>query len=149
MFAYLIVGVELALIYAVFWYVFVRDPQPNLDLDKNAAWGGCARNAGTFTAYGAQETLFGTSTSQATGRPISKYAPCDPLESSHPFQVASKKSSRPHSKTECSCSLATSRKRAKTPFSSRKCSKNSEGSFVERICLYLGRKLIQFSIRIS
>jgi hypothetical protein len=147
MFAYLIIGVELALIYAVFWYVFVRDTKPNIS--ESTPWERYPRNAGNFTAYGAQETLFGTSSSPIVGGQIAKYAPCNLEDSANAAGQSGKKAVRHHAKTECSCALATSRKRPKSALSSRKSSTASEGSFVERICLYLGRKLIQFSIRIS
>jgi hypothetical protein len=55
MFAYLVIGVELALLYAVFWYVFIREPKP-YEL-RAEDWGRYQRDSGQFTAYGAYEHL--------------------------------------------------------------------------------------------
>jgi hypothetical protein len=55
MFAYLVIGVELALLYAVFWYVFIREPKPyEVRADY---WGRYQRDSGQFTAYGAYRHL--------------------------------------------------------------------------------------------
>jgi hypothetical protein len=55
MFAYLVIGVELALLYAVFWYVFIREPKPyELRADH---WGRYQCESGQFTAYGAHRYL--------------------------------------------------------------------------------------------
>jgi hypothetical protein len=55
MFAYLVIGVELALLYAVFWYVFIREPKP---FELRAEYFGTYQcDSGQFTAYGAHRHL--------------------------------------------------------------------------------------------
>ncbi|HEY9731173.1 MAG TPA: hypothetical protein V6C89_04640 [Drouetiella sp.] len=46
MYAYLIIGVELAILYAVFWYVFIREPRPYTL--KGDLWGTYSQSS--FTA---------------------------------------------------------------------------------------------------
>lgn len=45
MYAYLIIGVELAILYAVFWYVFIREPRPYTL--KGDLWGTYSQSAYT------------------------------------------------------------------------------------------------------
>jgi len=52
MFAYLVIGFELAILYTIFWYVFIREPKPlKLRADQ---WGRYQRGYDHFTAYGAE-----------------------------------------------------------------------------------------------
>jgi hypothetical protein len=52
MFAYLVIGFELAILYTIFWYVFIREPKPlKLRADQ---WGRYQRGSNHFTAYGAE-----------------------------------------------------------------------------------------------
>jgi hypothetical protein len=53
MFAYFIIGVELAILYGVFWYVFIREPKPYEV--KSGQWGTYQYDSGCFTAYGASQ----------------------------------------------------------------------------------------------
>jgi len=46
MYAYLIIGVELAILYSVFWYVFIREPRPYTI--KGDLWGTYSQSS--FTA---------------------------------------------------------------------------------------------------
>ncbi len=52
MFAYLVIGFELAILYTVFWYVFIREPKPfKIRADH---WGRYQQDSNHFTAYGAK-----------------------------------------------------------------------------------------------
>jgi len=48
-------GVELALLYTVFWYVFIREPKP-FEL-RAGYWGSYQRDSSEFTAYGANRHM--------------------------------------------------------------------------------------------
>ena len=48
MFAYLIIGIELAILYSVFWYVFVREPRPYRI--NGSIWGSYETGVPGFTA---------------------------------------------------------------------------------------------------
>jgi hypothetical protein len=55
MVAYLIIAVELAILYGVFWSVFIREPHsPHV---KGAMWGSYGRDPESYTTYGAEDHL--------------------------------------------------------------------------------------------
>lgn len=54
MFAYLIIAIELAILYTVFWYVFLREPRP-YKIRENI-WGNYHEGAGTDTLMSSFES---------------------------------------------------------------------------------------------
>ncbi|PWT95504.1 MAG: hypothetical protein C5B53_11340 [Candidatus Melainabacteria bacterium] len=142
MFAYLLIGVELAVIYAVFWFVFLREPQSNDNKAKRQK--NQLEADREFTAYGANH--FASASPCYTDDQISKHSGCH-------SSTASEEPGRSHhkrSKAECSCSLVSSSKRrarhlrlAWVPADTLPPDSNA----IERLCHYLGRKLIQISLK--
>jgi hypothetical protein len=53
MFAYLVIGFELAILYSIFWYVFIREPKPQEI--RGDDWGRYENNPEDFTAYSASQ----------------------------------------------------------------------------------------------
>jgi hypothetical protein len=145
MFAYLIIGVELAVIYAVFWYVFLREPKSHLN--KDGSMESYSRRSNVSTAYGANSPFPKSQSPKSLSNQ-------DSLNSSLRPQIHSphiSRASRSQSKTECTCSLHSCRRRGQRlqltwlPIEALP----PGSSLVERLCLNLGRKLIQFSLKIS
>src|SRR5215813_7258658 len=106
MFAYLLIGVELAVIYAVFWFVFLREPQSNDNKVKRQKQQFEADRG--YTAYGGKR--YASASPSYTDDQISKHSSC---HSSSDSEDAEGHHHR-RSKGECSCSLAsTSRRRGR------------------------------------
>lgn len=142
MFAYLMIGIELAVIYAVFWYVFLREPKSNSNKDGHQ---GSQINDSGFTVYGANKASSAAQSSYCNGHQLNK----DYASRSQTTPPELSRIPRHEFGAECSCSLVSSRKRGKRlrlawlPADTLP----PGSSTVERVCHYLGRKLIQFSVK--
>ena len=142
MFAYLIIGVELAVIYAVFWFVFLREPQSNDNKVKRQKNQFEADRE--YTAYGANR--FASTSPSYTDDQISKHSPCHSSGSAE----EPGRSHHKRSKAECSCSLVSSSKRRGRQLRLAWLPADAlppDSNVIERLCHYLGRKLIQISLK--
>jgi hypothetical protein len=142
MFAYMIIGVELAIIYAVFWYVFLREPKSNNN--KVARRGSHSQDSSAFTAYGARHR-YSASQSSDRAEELSNHSSC----LSQANQPEFSRENPNEAKAECSCSVVSSKRRGRhlrlawLPADALP----PTSSIVDRLCHYLGRKLIQFSLK--
>jgi len=71
MVAYLIIAVELAILYGVFWTIFIREP--NSPSVKGAMWGSYGHEAESYTTYGAGAGLPVQLTDQINDRELESY----------------------------------------------------------------------------
>jgi hypothetical protein len=140
MFAYLIIGVELAVIYAFFWYIFLREPksknyktasrESQIPEDRNLTAGGALRACRPHTNDQISNHL--SYRAQSDSRQLTR-------EHQH----------RNSSNAECSCSLVSSKKRGRRLKLAWLPADNLPpgSNFMDRVCHYLGRKLIQISLK--
>lgn len=140
MFAYLFIGVELAVIYAFFWYIFLREPKSKTS--KIASRDNQFPTGVGLTAGGAPSACRPNTDNQ-----ISKHHPYRSQDDSR--QLPREHHHRNQSGGECSCSLVSSKPRGRRlKFAWLSAESLPPGSnLVDRLCHYLGRKLIQISLK--
>lgn len=144
--AYLIMGAELAALYALFWYIFLREP--DVTTNNAALIDTCqAGRAATMdcTTYSAKVASFPPPSWQ-NGSASKNFG-----KSARPNNFRQSDKNFPSlSKPECSCSISGSHRRsARLTLAGRPDDAwTHQVSPIEKLCLYVGRKLIQFSLKL-
>ena len=83
MFAYLVIAIELAILYSVFWYVFVREPKPfKVGADM---WGTYDQGDLPFTKYDATANVYSQELHGLASRAHHNHSSIQPLGNTQRF----------------------------------------------------------------